>query len=242
MGDSAHDAYEEARYTAEISTRMQVPDKISLAGSPAHRHDPQQQHYNGAQQQQQVNDLGMRKRDPRVDMQVPDRILVSGNNAHIASKSTPRELQLDAAVLPPTLDSIRVTTPPRSIRLDEVSFPSAADEQSLSTPTFEAAGPGGHGDGYGYEARRSSAATSAAASESNLMKDTSVSLALMSEREPLPPSEEIQLVRRQLAKLNHRLMAVELENQQQQQREMVLTFLVGAYFLGKVVVWINRSL
>ena len=32
--------------------------------------------------------------------------------------------------------------------------------------------------------------------------------------------EEIQLVRRQIAKLNHRLMAVELENQQQQQREM----------------------
>lgn len=33
--------------------------------------------------------------------------------------------------------------------------------------------------------------------------------------------DEVQMMRRQLAKLNHRLMAVELENQQQQQREMV---------------------
>ena len=33
--------------------------------------------------------------------------------------------------------------------------------------------------------------------------------------------EELQNMRRQIAKMNHRLMAVELENQQQQQREMV---------------------
>ena len=55
----------------------------------------------------------MRIRDPRVDMQVPDRILVAGGNAHIASKSTPREMQMDMAVLPPTVDHVRVSTPPR---------------------------------------------------------------------------------------------------------------------------------
>ena len=33
--------------------------------------------------------------------------------------------------------------------------------------------------------------------------------------------DEVQMMRRQIAKLNHRLMAVELESQQQQQREMV---------------------
>ena len=38
----------------------------------------------------------------------------------------------------------------------------------------------------------------------------------------LSPWDELQLVRRQIAKLNHRLMAVELENQQQQQRETIL--------------------
>ena len=55
------------------------------------------------------------------------------------------------------------------------------------------------------------------------------------------PWEEIQLVRRQIAKLSHRLMAVELENQQQQQREMILTVLVSAYFVGKFFMWLNKS-
>ena len=45
---------------------------------------------------------------------------------------------MDAAVLPPTLDHVRVSTPPRSIRLDEHAFPSATDNESGSTPTFDA--------------------------------------------------------------------------------------------------------
>jgi hypothetical protein len=45
----------------------------------------------------------------------------------------------------------------------------------------------------------------------------------------------------QMAKLNHRLMAVELENQQQQQRELILTVLVSTYFIGKLIMWINRA-
>ena len=45
-----------------------------------------------------------------------------------------------------------------------------------------------------------------------------------------------------MAKLNHRLMAVELENQQQQQREMILSVVLSAFFIGKLVMWVNRSL
>ena len=61
-----------------------------------------------------------------------------------------------------------------------------------------------------------------------------------SAKENMTPFEELQLVRRQIAKLNHRLMAVELENQQQQQREMIFSILVTAYFFGKFVMWVNR--
>jgi len=63
----------------------------------------------------------------------------------------------------------------------------------------------------------------------------------LSSKENMTPFEELQLVRRQIAKLNHRLMAVELENQQQQQREMILTALVTAYFFGKFIFWVNRN-
>ena len=61
-------------------------------------------------------------------------------------------------------------------------------------------------------------------------------------RENMTVHEELQLIRRQMAKINHRLMAVELENQQQQQREMILTILVAGYFIGKAVLWLNKSL
>jgi len=37
-------------------------------------------------------------------------------------------------------------------------------------------------------------------------------------------------------------MAVELENQQQQQRETILTVIMSAYFIGKFFMWIHRSL
>jgi len=50
------------------------------------------------------------------------------------------------------------------------------------------------------------------------------------------------MMRRQIAKLNHRLMAVELENQQQQQRETVLTVVVSAYFVVKALLWLNKSM
>ena len=49
--------------------------------------------------------------------------------------------------------------------------------------------------------------------------------------EGLTVYDEVQMMRRQIAKLNHRLMAVELENQQQQQREMVRTFIQKLIFL-----------
>ena len=41
------------------------------------------------------------------------RILVAGSDQHIPSKSTPRELQLENSVIPPTPEHVRVHTPPR---------------------------------------------------------------------------------------------------------------------------------
>ena len=62
--------------------------------------------------------------------------MVAGGDAHVQAKATPRELQLDAAVLPPTLEHVRVSTPPRSIKLGELAFPSATDDEgSMASST-----------------------------------------------------------------------------------------------------------
>lgn len=64
MSDVDTDPYAEARYMADISNRMRVPDRIMVSNgaetSPSHPLD----------RGHKVNDLGMRQRDPRVDMQV----------------------------------------------------------------------------------------------------------------------------------------------------------------------------
>ena len=56
----------------------------------------------------------------------------------------------------------------------------------------------------------------------------------------LAPSEEITHLRRQMAKLNRRLMAIELDNYQRQQREKYLLALGLGYFLVKFVIWLNK--
>lgn len=246
-GPSAADLYNDARFTADISTRMRVPDRIVMSGESSPTHSTASGFSSSSGK---LNDLGMARRDPRLDMQVPDRILLAGGNAHIASKSTPRELQLEKAFLPPTSEQVRVSTPPRSIRLDEHAFPSAAEEDSYSNSTLEGPEEYFKSQPRAYQRINQSSPLSETGQH---LKDAN-SLALMSDTLPdqfqahqslphhLSPGQEMQMLRRQLAKLNHRLMAVELENQQQQQREMILTVLVSVYFIGKVIMWVNRSL
>ena len=68
MGDTGVDPMESARYMAEISNRMQVPDRIMVSGDEqggaATAPSPSRAAGEG-----KYNDLGMRQRDPRIDMQ-----------------------------------------------------------------------------------------------------------------------------------------------------------------------------
>lgn len=57
----------------------------------------------------------------------------------------------------------------------------------------------------------------------------------------LPPSEEVQHLRRQVGKLNRRVMAIELEMLQRQQRDKILYTLTLAYFILKAISWLNRN-
>ncbi|KAG8330969.1 hypothetical protein J6590_051337 [Homalodisca vitripennis] len=59
--------------------------------------------------------------------------------------------------------------------------------------------------------------------------------------EGMSTSEEVVHLRRQLAKLNRRVMAMELNTLQQQQREKIMYAVITAYFLIKGLMWLNRS-
>jgi len=204
------DFYKDSDYTADISTKMRVPDRLTAHGgvpATSRNGDP---HI--------VEDAG----GHMYGMQVPDRILLNGNDQHLPSKSVAREMQLEQSVLPPTPEHVRVQTPPRSIKLEDVAYPSA--DEGIQTPD------------HNVKAKQRSITV---AKSSSFEHD--LSLRAGESTESLSVYEEVQMMRRQIAKLNHRVMAVELENQQAQQREMVLTVLCSAYFLVKAMVWLNKS-
>jgi len=214
------DFYSSSAYTADISNKMRVPDRLT-----AHGGEPGPHHASSRNKDPHfVEDAG----GHAYGMQVPDRILLNGNDQHMPSKSAPRELQLERSVMPPTPEHVRVQTPPRSIKLDDVaSYPSPDD--GMQAPDNFKTKPVINGYNKG---------SSSLEAESTLKSLDSTG----DFREPaLSVSDEVQMMRRQIAKLNHRLMSVELEAQQQQQREMVFTVLCSAYFLVKAVIWLNKS-
>lgn len=59
--------------------------------------------------------------------------------------------------------------------------------------------------------------------------------------ELLTPSEEVLHLRRQVAKLNRRVLSIELDNMQRQQRDKVVYCIGLAYFLMKAIMWLNRN-
>lgn len=59
--------------------------------------------------------------------------------------------------------------------------------------------------------------------------------------EHVTPSEEVTHLRRQVARLNRRMLTIEIDNLQRQQREKVVYCLGLAYFLMKAIMWLNRN-
>lgn len=69
-------------------------------------------------------------------------------------------------------------------------------------------------------------------------------------RDPTPPigmaeglsaAEELVHLRRQIVKLNRRVMSIEADQLQRQQKEKIAYAIGIAYLLFKVISWLNRN-
>lgn len=69
-------------------------------------------------------------------------------------------------------------------------------------------------------------------------------------RDPTPPvgngeglstKDELGHLRRQIMKLNRRVMIIEAEHLQRQQKEKIVYSIGVAYFIFKVIVWLRSS-
>lgn len=64
---------------------------------------------------------------------------------------------------------------------------------------------------------------------------------LNSSIENLTPSEELLHLRRQVAKLNRRVLTIELDSINRQQRDKIICAVGLAYFLLKAFMWMSRK-
>lgn len=218
-------------YARLISHNMTVPQRIKATGDVVDDDNAP----NGLV-------TGWDYANEKFDMKVPERILVVGQDQHIGTKAPPREIQLDNAVLPTDPGMIRVSTPPRVITLDQHYFPSADDfpPEVRNSPPKSEVRPFRQQFGGGH---------SVILCPDNFNESTMTESRLVL-RDPTPPmgngeglstSEELVHLRRQIVKLNRRVLSIEAEQLQRQQKEKIAYAIGIAYLLFKVIAWLNRS-
>jgi len=213
---NGHDEMYDTNFTADISNRMQVPKRIRVGG-------------NNSDVEAMVNgNYGSRydyKTETKYEMSVPDRILVVGQDKHIGMKAPPHELILENSILTTDFPPVRVRTPPRSITVDtmstgyeELSEPEESTEEELSKPriTELVASP---------EANASLTLT-----EPAQLTMTSPQL-----------TEEVIVLRQQIGRLHRRMISLEKEQQQRQQRDALMISIGAVYMVWKVILWLTRS-
>ncbi|XP_046734718.1 transport and Golgi organization protein 11 [Diprion similis] len=215
------DSFYDSNFTLDINKRMRVPKSIRVSGDYT---DENVAGTNGSSWNQMLA-------NEKFEMHVPDRILVAGQDQHVGTKAPPREIILENSVMPPEPGMIRVQTPPRVLTLDDHFFP-AVDEEDPNEFTNE----------------NTETPSTVSRSRGRYNNDNQI-VRQVREQTPsynsldvsLPPSEEIQHLRRQVGKLTRRILAVEVESQQRQQRDKILYAVALSYFFLKTFFWLSRN-
>lgn len=151
----------------------------------------------------------------------------------IGTRAPPREIVYDKSMLstePYPTDLPRVATPPRTLTLDKYPFPGVDDfigeePQGDFIPVIKS-NVKAHLNDSNYQL-------------SNSFLDTTPAIGGGGGRPT--PEEEIRHLRRQLANLNKKVMAMEVENLNRLQREKYILGFGIAYFLLKVMLWMNKN-
>ncbi|XP_076753499.1 transport and golgi organization 11 [Xylocopa sonorina] len=214
------DNFYDPNFTLDINKKMRVPKSIRVGSDYV---DDEVADTNGSSWNQMVA-------DEKFEMHVPDRILVVGQEQHVGTKAPPREIILENAVLPAEPGMIRVQTPPRILTLDNHYFP-AVDEEEPNLYSTETKDPTLSSKPHGQYPPETQIVR-------HVREQTPSFSAL---NVSLPPSEEIQHLRRQVGKLNRRVMAIELEMLQRQQKEKILYALTLTYLILKAFSWLTRN-
>ncbi|XP_033207727.1 transport and Golgi organization protein 11 [Belonocnema kinseyi] len=213
------DNFFEPNFTLDMNKRMRVPKSIRVSG------DFSDEDINGTNGHKWNQMLANEK----FEMHVPDRILVVGQEQHIGTKAPPREITLENAVLPTVEPGlVRVQTPPRVLTLDDHYFPAADDDDPVNESiNMVTATPKANGQ---YNNENQIVRHVREQTPFNTTLDVT-----------LTPSEEVQHLRRQVGKLHRRIIAVESQIMQRQQRDKIVYAITLTYFFLKALSWLTRN-
>nr|CAG4650269.1 EOG090X08OG [Sida crystallina] len=205
-------------FTADISSKMQVPKRIRVAG------DSEEVTSNGAfHHPRSVSNF----HEYKYDMKVPDRILVVGQERHVGVKAPPHELVLENSILPMgNAPTFRAQTPPRTITVDALHG-SGNEEESENEEVLE-------GDGTRLQLTKLKKSES---QNSSLSMSDPPQLALT----PSQLTEEVMVLRQQIGRLHRRMAGLEREQQQRQHRDALAISMGAVYLVWKVILWLTRS-
>ncbi|OXU28110.1 hypothetical protein TSAR_015378 [Trichomalopsis sarcophagae] len=210
------DNFFDPNYTLDINKRMRVPKSIRVSGDYT-----DEDIHNG------TNGSAWNIMPEKFDMHVPDRILVVGQEQHIGTKAPPREIAIENAVLPSEPPIIRCITPPRVLTLDAHYFPTVDEDRQNNTEAEVV--PTKPRDPFNNETQAIARHVREQTPAYNILDQS------------LPPGEEVQHLRRQVGKLNRRMMAIESEIQQQQQRMKLIYVMTAMYICFKTIFWFGKN-
>lgn len=191
---SHFDPFYDPDFTAEISAKMHVPDKICVVEGL-----------------QNTVPVAPPREEVRTMMNVPERIIVAGDNKHIAVRDFVPELKFEKA-FPTSISNYVLEAPPTVLTVDEYPYPSVEFKKSIPKDVK----------------KRSTVEQSPAALDLN---ESAVSVAA---------DDEISMMRKQLRHLSRRVLSLEQESQQRQQREIILYTVGVTYFVLKGLIWLHK--
>ncbi|KAM8954351.1 mitochondrial fission factor isoform 2-T2 [Pelodytes ibericus] len=210
----------EINYTEGISQRMRVPEKLEVAPSNTG---------SGLNNQPDIY-------VPGVIMQVPERIVVAGQSEE-SLLSRPPDLDL---IQTTPFELLALKTPPRVLTLSERPLDFLDLERpSPATPQYEEL------RSIGRLKRERSASENMARLNGQLVRHDSIAAvsSLDSTMEGIPDdlnSVDATSLRRQIIKLNRRLLLLEEENKDRVKREMVMYSITVAFWLLNSWFWFRR--
>jgi len=211
------DNFFDSNFTLDINQKMRVPKSIRVSGDFTDEDVPG------------MNGSAWNVMSKKLEMHVPDRILVAGQEQHIGTKAPPREIALENAVLPSEPTMVRCITPPRVLTLDTHYFPTADEDVRQNTSTGFEEAPSKPHDSFNE---------TQVAARHHIREQTPAYGVLDTS---LPPGEEVQQLRRQVGKLNRRVMAIESEIQQQQQKMKLMYIMAAMYICFKTIFWFGKN-